>query len=160
MVSERDRDKLVAFVHGELDQLEVLRLTARFRTEEDLRLEYEALLATSDALEDLFLKPAPDELSHEQITHLLTRAKGPTPARNRRFLYAAGSTAVAAGLAAILWIQQDLQQGLDEQTGVSARQMITDTAQPATKRANESAVAAPAEREAGAESEVKMEARG
>lgn len=104
MVSEQDREKLVAFVHGELNQLEGQRLAARFQTEEDLRLEYEALLATNDALEDLFLTPAKEDLSRARVERILRQARGvDKSASQRRIFYAASGAVLAASLALVLW---------------------------------------------------------
>lgn len=108
MVNEQDRAKILAFVHGELDQLETQKLATRIESEEPLRVEFEALLAASDALEDLFLKPAKDDLSPEQIAVLLKKNPKPLFRKPQRSFYIAGGAVFAASLAFVLFMKMEV----------------------------------------------------
>jgi len=116
-VNEQDRAKILAFVHGELDQLETQKLATRIEAEEPLRQEFEALLSASDALEDLFLQPAKDDLSPKQIQAIMSQAKGPSKMpkltaipRPRKSFFIAGGAVFAASLAFVLFMKMDKPQ--------------------------------------------------
>lgn len=108
MVSDQDRDKLIAFTHGELDQIETQRISARLNTDENFRREFEALLAASDALEDFFIQPAKEDLSAEQIHKIMSAVRTQSGSRRGWYL-GAGGAAMAACLALVLWTQQHTQ---------------------------------------------------
>lgn len=103
MVSDHDRLNLVALIHGELSPAEARTLSERLRHEEDLRKEYEALLAMETKLEKLFSQTSQADFSRDQIDHILARA-GARP-QSRRIYYTVAASAVAASLVLVLWTQ-------------------------------------------------------
>lgn len=105
MVNEQDRTKILAFVHGELDQLETQKLAERIESDAELRREFEAMLETSDALEDLFLKPATEDLSIKQIEGLLAKADTVKPIKSRKQFYIAAAGVFAASVAFVVSMQ-------------------------------------------------------
>ena len=108
MVSEADRDKLIAFLHGELNPLDADRIAARLKTEEDLRLEYQALLAVDEQLGDLFVAPAQHDLNPDQVSRVLSAPKSQVTPLRRRPSFKAGGLALAASfvLAVMVWTKQ------------------------------------------------------
>lgn len=110
MVNEHDRAKILAFVHGELDQLETQKLATRIEAEEELRKEFESVLATSDALEDMFLKPATEELSPKQLKEIMTKATASAPKRSRKSFFIAGGAVFAASLTLVVFMKMDLER--------------------------------------------------
>ncbi len=102
--NEQDHAKILAFVHGELDQPETQKFASRIEAEEELRKEFESVLATSDALEDLLSKPAPKKPSAKPAS---TR-----PPRSRKSFLISGAAVLAASLVlvVILKIDQDRRE--------------------------------------------------
>ena len=113
--NEQDHAKILAFVHGELDQVETQKFATRIEAEEDLRQEFESVLATSDALEDLLSKPAPQKPTAKPTGKATGKATGePTdqpdgarPPRSRKSFLISGAAVFAASLVLVVILKMD-----------------------------------------------------
>lgn len=125
-----DKSKLMAYVHGELDEQEARAFTELLNRDEQARTEVEALMQTSASLESYYSVGTNESLNPEQLARIRRKAEKPKSFWQAWTVFAGGLA--VAGLAAVVFYQTWIVEN-SKPEAASIAQLTPEASPPAAE---------------------------